>query len=138
MKGAPFPEIEKIPLLVVHHQKNGDLIHYLALQDVPKNLYIVIEPKDEDQELFVTVLGKKRHDLLKRSLSISSKVGENYLGRIAVIVENGVAISIDGNGFHSPALVSDDSLSVIEEALASGQIASKGPSTIRIATEEVE
>lgn len=135
---APFPEVEKIPLLVIHHKKNGDLIHYLALDKVPDNQQILVEPASEDQELFVTVLGKKRHDLLKRSLSISSQVGGDFLGKIKVIVENGLAVSIDGNGFHSPALISDESLEVIEESLTQGKMVSDGVSTIRILNEVVE
>lgn len=133
-----FPKIEQIPILVIHHKKNGDLIHYLALRKVPENLQILVEPANEEQELFVTVLGKKRNELLKRSLSISSQVGEAYLGRVTVIVENGLAVSIDGNGFHSPALISEESMRVIEDALANGKTASEGPSTIRIPKEQVE
>lgn len=135
---APFPEIEKIQLLVIHHRKNGDLISYLALEKVPANLRAFVEPTDGNQELFVTVLGTKRHDLLKRSFSISSQIGENSHGKITVIVENGLAVSIDGNGFHSPALVSIDSLDMIEQALAQGNMGLEGPSTITISNQEVE
>lgn len=135
---APFPEIEKIQLLVIHHRKNGDLISYLALEKVPANLRAFVEPTDGNQELFVTVLGTKRHDLLKRSFSISSQIGENSHGKITVIVENGLAVSIDGNGFHSPALVSIDSLEMIEQALAQGNMGLEGPSTITISNQEVE
>ena len=135
---APFPEIEKIQLLVIHHRKNGDLISYLALEKVPANLRAFVEPTDGNQELFVTVLGTKRHDLLKRSFSISSQIGENSHGKITVIVENGLAVSIDGNGFHSPALVSIDSLDIIEQALAQGNMGLEGPSTITISNQEVE
>ncbi len=135
-KGAPFPAVEKISLLVIHHKKNGELIHYLALKDVPEELQMVIKPKDGDEEVFVTVLGKKRHALLKRSLSISSRVGEASLGKVTVIVENGLAISIDGNGFHSPALVSEATLEEIDEDLAAGKMSSEGVSTITITKEE--
>lgn len=135
---APFPEIEKIQLLVIHHRKNGDLISYLALEKVPANLRAFVEPADVSQELFVTVLGTKRHDLLKRSFSISSQIGEDSHGKVTVIVENGLAVSIDGNGFHSPALVSIDSLEMIEQALAQGNMGSEGPSTITISNHGVE
>ena len=135
---APFPEIEKIQLLVIHHRKNGDLISYLALEKVPANLRAFVEPTDGNQELFVTVLGTKRNDLLKRSFSISSQIGENSHGKITVIVENGLAVSIDGNGFHSPALVSIDSLDMIEQALAQGNMGLEGPSTITISNQEGE
>ena len=135
---APFPEIEKIQLLVIHHRKNGDLISYRALEKVPANLRAFVEPADVSQELFVTVLGTKRHDLLKRSFSISSQIGENSHGKITVIVENGLAVSIDGNGFHSPALVSIDSLDMIEQALAQGNMGSEGVSTITISNHGVE
>ena len=135
---APFPEIEKIQLLVIHHRKNGDLISYLALEKVPANLRAFVEPTDGNQELFVTVLGTKRHDLLKRSFSISSQIGENSHGKVTVIVEKGLAVSIDGNGFHSPALVSIDSLEMIEQALAQGNMGSEGPSTITISNQGVE
>lgn len=135
---APFPEIEKIQLLVIHHRKNGDLISYLALEKVPANLRAFVEPTDGNQELFVTVLGTKRHDLLKRSFSISSQIGENSHGKVTVIVEKGLAVSIDGNGFHSPALVSIDSLEMIEQALAQGNMGLEGPSTITISNQEGE
>ena len=135
---APFPEIEKIQLLVIHHRKNGDLISYLALEKVPANLRAFVEPTDGNQELFVTVLGTKRHDLLKRSFSISSQIGENSHGKVTVIVEKGLAVSIDGNGFHSPALVSIDSLDMIEQALAQGNMGLEGPSTITISNQEGE
>lgn len=135
---APFPVIEKIPLLVIHHKKNGDLISYLALQKVPANLQVIVEPAEDNQELFVTVLGTRRHDLLKRSFSISSQVGEGSHGKVTVIVEDSLAVSIDGNGFHSPALVSVNSLEEIEQALAEENMAPKGPSTIRVSNEEVE
>lgn len=135
---APFPEIEKIQLLVIHHRKNGDLISYLALEKVPANLRAFIEPADGSQEIFVTVLGTKRHDLLKRSFSISSQTGEDSHGKVTVIVENGLAVSIDGNGFHSPALVSIDSLEMIEQALADGNMGSEGPPTITISNQGVE
>jgi hypothetical protein len=135
---APFPEIEKIQLLVIHHRKNGDLISYLALEKVPANLRAFIEPADGSQEIFVTVLGTKRHDLLKRSFSISSQTGEDSHGKVTVIVENGLAVSIDGNGFHSPALVSIDSLAMIEQALADGNMGSEGPPTITISNQGVE
>ena len=123
---------------MIHHRKNGDLISYLALEKVPANLRAFVEPTDGNQELFVTVLGTKRHDLLKRSFSISSQIGENSHGKITVIVENGLAVSIDGNGFHSPALVSIDSLDMIEQALAQGNMGLEGPSTITISNQEVE
>jgi hypothetical protein len=135
---APFPEIEKIQLLVIHHRKNGDLISYIALEKVPANLRAFIEPADGSQEIFVTVLGTKRHDLLKRSFSISSQTGEDSHGKVTVIVENGLAVSIDGNGFHSPALVSIDSLAMIEQALADGNMGSEGPPTITISNQGVE
>ena len=135
---APFPEIEKIQLLVIHHRKNGDLISYLALEKVPANLRAFIEPADGSQEIFVTVLGTKRHDLLKRSFSISSQTGEDSRGKVTVIVENGLAVSIDGNGFHSPALVSIDSLEMIEQALVDGNMGSEGPPTITISNQRVE
>jgi hypothetical protein len=135
---APFPEIEKIQLLVIHHRKNGDLISYLALEKVPANLRAFIEPADGSQEIFVTVLGTKRHDLLKRSFSISSQTGEDSHGKVTVIVENGLAVSIDGNGFHSPALVSIDSLAMIEQALADGNMGSEGPPTITISNQGAE
>lgn len=135
---APFPEIEKIQLLVINHRKNGDLISYLALEKVPANLRAFVEPTDGNQELFVTVLGTKRHDLLKRSFSISSQIGENSHGKVTVIVEKGLAVSIDGNGFHSPALVSIDSLEMIEQALAQGNMGLEGPSTITISNQEGE
>jgi hypothetical protein len=135
---APFPEIEKIQLLVIHHRKNGDLISYLALEKVPANLRAFIEPADGSQEIFVTVLGTKRHDLLKRSFSISSQTGEDSHGKVTVIVENGLAVSIDGNGFHSPALVSIDSLEMIEQALVDGNMGSEGPPTITISNQGVE
>ena len=135
---APFPEIEKIQLLVIHHRKNGELISYLALEKVPANLRAFIEPADGSQEIFVTVLGTKRHDLLKRSFSISSQTGEDSHGKVTVIVENGLAVSIDGNGFHSPALVSIDSLEMIEQALADGNMGSEGPPTITISNQGVE
>ena len=135
---APFPEIEKIQLLVIHHRKNGDLISYLALEKVPANLRAFIEPADGSQEIFVTVLGTKRHDLLKRSFSISSQTGEDSHGKVTVIVENGLAVSIDGNGFHSPALVSIDSLEMIEQALVDGNMGSEGPPTITISNQRVE
>ena len=137
-ENAPFPEIEEIPLLVIHHQRNGNLINYLAFPVVPTVLRVLVEPADENQELFVTVLGAKRHELLQRSFSISSKVGKGHHGKVTVIVENGLAVSIDGNGFHSPALVTLNSLGVIEEALAGGEMASTGASTIRISNEKVE
>ena len=133
---APFPAIEKISLLVIHHEKDGELIYYRALNDVPEELQMVIEPKDGDEEVFVTVLGKKRHALLKRSLSISSRVGVDYLGKVTVIVENGVAISIDGNGFHSPALVSEATLREIDENLAAGKMSADGTSTITTSKED--
>ena len=123
---------------MIHHRKNGDLISYLALEKVPANLRAFVEPTDGNQELFVTVLGTKRHDMLKRSFSISSQIGENSHGKITVIVENGLAVSIDGNGFHSPALVSIDSLDMIEQALAQGNMGLEGPSTITISNQEVE
>ena len=135
---APFPEIEKIQLLVIHHRKNGDLISYLALEKVPANLRAFIEPADGSQEIFVTVLGTKRHDLLKRSFSISSQTGEDSREKVTVIVENGLAVSIDGNGFHSPALVSIDSLEMIEQALVDGNMGSEGPPTITISNQRVE
>ena len=135
---APFPEIEKIQLLVIHHRKNGDLISYLALEKVPANLRAFIEPADGSQEIFVTVLGTKRHDLMKRSFSISSQTGEDSHGKVTVIVENGLAVSIDGNGFHSPALVSIDSLEMIEQALVDGNMGSEGPPTITISNQRVE
>ena len=135
---APFPEIEKIHLLVIHHRKNGDLISYRALEKVPANLRAFVEPADGSQELFVTVLGTKRHDLLKRSFSISSQIGEDSHGKVTVFVEKGLAVSIDGNGFHSPALVSIDSLEMIEQALAQGNMGLEGPSTITISNQEVE
>ncbi len=135
---APFPEIEKIQLLVIHHRKNGDLISYRALEKVPANLRAFVEPADGSQELFVTVLGTKRHDLLKRSFSISSQIGEDSHGKVTVFVEKGLAVSIDGNGFHSPALVSIDSLEMIEQALAQGNMGLEGPSTITISNQEVE
>ena len=135
---APFPEIEKIQLLVIHHRKNGDLISYIALEKVPANLRAFIEPADGSQEIFVTVLGTKRHDLLKRSFSISSQTGEDSHGKVTVIVENGLAVSIDGNGFHSPALVSIDSLEMIEQALVDGNMGSEGPPTITISNQRVE
>lgn len=135
---APFPEIEKIQLLVIHHRKNGDLISYLALEKVPANLRAFVEPADGSQELFVTVLGTKRHNLLKRSFSISSQIGEDSHRKVTVIVENGLAVSIDGNGFHSPALVSIDSLEMIEQALVEKNMRSEEPSTIRISNQEVE
>lgn len=135
---APFPEIEEIQLLVIHHRKNGDLISYLALEHVPINLRALVEPVNDSQELFVTVLGTKRHSLLKRSFSISSQIGGDSNGKVTVIVENGLAVSIDGNAFHSPALVSIDSLEMIEQALVEGNMASEGASTITISNEEVE
>ncbi len=135
---AQFPKIEEIPLLVIHHRKNGDLISYLALQKVPAKQRILVEPAAENQELFVTVLGTKRHDLLKRSFSISSQIGGSYHGKVTVIIENGLAVSIDGNGFHSPALVSIESLEIIEQALGERNMASKGGSTIRISNQEFE
>lgn len=136
LEEIPFPEIEKIQLLVIHHRKNGDLVSYLALNHVPVNLRVFVEPANDSQELFVTVLGTKRHSLLKRSFSISSQIGGGSHGKVTVIVENGLAVSIDGNGFHSPALVSIDSLEMIEQALVEGNMASQGPSTITISNEE--
>jgi hypothetical protein len=53
-------------------------------------------------------------------------------------VENGLAVSIDGNGFHSPALVSIDSLEMIEQALVDGNMGSEGPPTITISNQRVE
>ena len=135
---APFPAIEKIPLLVIHHSENGDLIHFLALKKIPENQQIEVKPDSGDQEVFVTVFGKERHDLLKRSLSISSQVGGDFLGKVTVIVEDGLAVSIDGNRFHSPALISDESLRKIEEAPTRGKMVSDGISTIRILNEAVE
>ena len=80
----------------------------------------------------------KRHNLLKRSFSISSQIGEDSHGKVTVIVENGLAVSIDGNGFHSPALVSIDSLEMIEQALAEGNMGWEEPSTITISNQEIE
>ena len=136
--GPDYPAIENSKLLVIHHDRNGSLIDYLALDEVTDEMLIRVKPTKEDQDLYVTVLGMKRHDLLKRSFSISSKVGEGYLGMIDVIVENGLAISINGNGFDTPALVSNESLRLIDERLAGGENSSEGISTIKIELEGVE
>ena len=69
---------------------------------------------------------------------LSSQIGEDSHRKVTVIVENGLAVSIDGNGFHSPALVSIDSLEMIEQALVEENMGSEEPSTITISNQEVE
>ncbi len=133
--GPTFPSIEKSKLLVIHHDRDGSLIHYLAPDEITDEMLIRVKPTKDDQDLYVTVLGMKRHDLLKRSFTISSKVGDGFLGQIDVIIENGLAISINGNGFDTPALVSHETLKFIDDRLAGGKSSSEGISTIVIEQE---
>lgn len=133
-----FSTIENAPLVVIHHDRAGNLLHYLALEEISGDLLIRVTPSTDDQDLYVTVLGKNRNALLKRSFSMSSQVGEAYLGKVEVIIEKGMAVSLDGNGMHSPALVSDETLQKVEENLAQGVRLSGGENTISLIQDLVE
>jgi len=134
----PFPAIEKAKLLVIHHDRDGSLIHYLALEKVSDEMLITVKPTRDDQDVYVTVLGTERHALLKRDFTVFSKAGEGNLGQIDVFVEKGKAISINGNGINSPALVSDETLRRIDARLTGAKNSSEGTSTIKIGQEGVE
>lgn len=130
--------LAEIPLIVIQHDRDGALLDYLAFDSLSGEMVVRVLPAGGDQEVFVTVLGQSRSALLSRSFTMSSKIGEGFLGKVEVFVEGGQAVSLDGNQMHSPALVSPETLQILDRKLEKGELSPGSGATISILPREGE
>ena len=119
-------------LLIIHHDKDGNLIDYAVYDDLSNIAQIRVQPHGDSRFVYVTVFGTKIHNELKRYYSVSSEVKEGFKGCIDVNIDNGIAIQVIGNTVHFDKIVDTKLIEEVELKIESGKSSMLIPSTITV------
>ncbi|MEI7901749.1 MAG: hypothetical protein WCK89_15965 [bacterium] len=127
-----YAQIRKAPLVVVAHDSRGGLKDFRVIKNTEPIQRITIRPSGDDKEVYVTVFGTKRHETLQKDMYVGTEVADGYLGKIAIDMQDGIAVQIKGNSFGTPSPVSKTALELIARDFKTGSFLPLDKSLIEI------
>lgn len=121
-KGNSHPALMAEPLVVIAHDGKGKLKDFKVIKDLENIRSITVTPPGGGQEIYVTVLGTKRHQLFQGDSCVGTRDAADARGTIEVVIENGLATSAKGDNTLSPSPLTKEALDAVVAKLADGQL----------------
>ncbi len=95
----------------------SDQTLYEVIEIQPDVIRIEIETPDSGDMIHAYILGRNVHETIKPNIAITGQKGPGYQGRIAVVQEDGIVVSVTGNGFVAGSTIPPSLLPDIKERL---------------------
>ena len=124
-RNPEFRNITESNLVIIAYDDKGELVDFRRIQDSSHISQIKVYPKNGENNITVTVIGKSKHPVLKDNMYVSTRIAEGYFGHLEINFVKGIVVNVLGNSVGTTSKVNDAMLKAISEHWNEGRMIPK-------------